>query len=369
MGIKNLSKAIQRFAPNAVRRISLDQLRGKVVAVDTAIFLWRFKACRMDPVFGIRTQIRRLRSLGIEPYYFLDGPSCAAKAEEQLARSQQRYADRHSLSLAKARVAIIQATLAAKCAARCASTVANNIRCDAAVVTVDTKTTIDNNLAPNTNNIATDDQAIRTTTTTPPVTPNHTDSLVSTLDRATEKCIKLQRRVFSGPTKAEFAAVRTAFSELGVKCYQSVHDGEKACAWAVRMGICDVVMSEDFDCVPYNARFLITGVGSGNFSVKQYDVDAIRVGFGNWTPEQMVLYCILLGSDLCAPRVKGVGPVKAKNLVTLHPTLDSLLAAINKDKRLVVPPDMRIAAKRAVDEFLDSTQQAVILDNPDVNGT
>lgn len=307
MGIKNLSKAIRRFAPDAVREVTLDDLAGMRAAVDVAIFMYKFKFVGMDPADGLRQQVGRFRAHGIEPAYFFDGLPCAAKGAEITQRSQAREGFRDALSDEQAKV--------------------RALRCkDLSTVT---------------------------------------DPL-SMIAAAETRLARSRRRVSGKPTRRDYAEARRVLTKLGVRCYQSRNDGEKACAWAVRTGLCDFVASEDFDCVPYDAGLLVTGVGRATMTA--YDVAAIRAGFGDWTAEQVVLFCVLLGSDLCATRIRGIGPVRAKALVDSHGTLDALVAHLGATG-VAVPEAFPSAARSASLEFLDASPQATPIARPRSPGT
>ena len=73
MGIKNLTSFLQEHCPNSIKQINLMELTGKKCAIDTSIFLYRFKykANRLIPKFF--EQINRLRINNITPIYIFDG--------------------------------------------------------------------------------------------------------------------------------------------------------------------------------------------------------------------------------------------------------------------------------------------------------
>ena len=73
MGIKNLTSFLQEHCPTGIREINLKDFTGKKTAIDTSIFLYKFKykANRLIPKF--LEQINRLRLNDITPIYIFDG--------------------------------------------------------------------------------------------------------------------------------------------------------------------------------------------------------------------------------------------------------------------------------------------------------
>lgn len=270
MGIKTLSKAIRRYAPAAVRPATLPDLSGTKAAIDTAVYMYVFRHRGDYTAASFRAQIERLRAHGIEPVYFFDGKHKPAKTAEVACRKARRAECAVRLQDLTTRVGDLRRT---------------DIR------------TLDNPL-----------------------------EAIAVAERKLDAC---RRQVAARPTPAYVADVQDAMHELGVAMYASVGDGEQACAWAVRSGLCDVVVSEDFDCVPYAAPRFVTGLERGA-GMTLYDTERLRREMGDWTPVQMVLYCLLLGSDLCASRVKGIGMVRGKGLVDRHATIASLCDALRR---------------------------------------
>lgn len=271
MGIKNLSKALKRFASTGISSITIGDLKGMTAAIDAAIYVYKFLALGLEPVACIKNQALWLRSQNIEPIYFLDGPPCVAKQAEIKVRRTKREKARKQPKV-------------------------------------------------------------------------DTCSLSQIVKR------------FTYPTKQTYDSVVKQLHELKVTVYQSRNDGEKACAWAVRNKLCDFVFSEDFDCIPYNAPIFITGLGTRK--MKKYDVNVILSQFGNWTQKQMIIYCILLGSDLCPSRINGVGMVRAKTITDTFVSLKVLSQQLKN--KMTVPVTFEHDACAAILEFMDNDSHSVI---------
>ena len=63
MGIKGLSKAIRALAPRAVRETTLRDYRGRTLAIDACIYMYKFRYLG-SPVELFAAQVQMLRGLG-----------------------------------------------------------------------------------------------------------------------------------------------------------------------------------------------------------------------------------------------------------------------------------------------------------------
>lgn len=73
MGIKNLTSFLLEHCPTAIKQTQLFELRGKKVAIDVSIFLYRFKYKGNKLIPKFFEQINRLRMNDIIPIYIFDG--------------------------------------------------------------------------------------------------------------------------------------------------------------------------------------------------------------------------------------------------------------------------------------------------------
>jgi flap endonuclease-1 len=73
MGIKNLTSFLLEHCPNAIKQTQLFELRGKKVAIDVSIWLYRFKYKGNKLIPKFFEQINRLRMNDITPVYIFDG--------------------------------------------------------------------------------------------------------------------------------------------------------------------------------------------------------------------------------------------------------------------------------------------------------
>ena len=72
MGIKNLKSLLKKFSPNSLKYIKLDKFKYSIVAIDTSIYLYKYKYSNNFIDCFIR-QVLRLLKNKIVPLYIFDG--------------------------------------------------------------------------------------------------------------------------------------------------------------------------------------------------------------------------------------------------------------------------------------------------------
>ena len=87
MGIHSLTKLITQKSPNSIQHVNLFTLKGKRIAIDTSIFLYKSlinvryngdylrnkEGKIMSHIYGLFNKIVLLKSYGIEPIFIFDG--------------------------------------------------------------------------------------------------------------------------------------------------------------------------------------------------------------------------------------------------------------------------------------------------------
>ncbi len=88
MGVKGLSKFLAQYS----KPITFNDLQGKKIAIDTSIFLYKFKYNTINNEFLTRFyfQIKNFKKHSITPLYVFDGECPPEKKETQLKRHEQK---------------------------------------------------------------------------------------------------------------------------------------------------------------------------------------------------------------------------------------------------------------------------------------
>uniref|UniRef100_A0A0N4ZU55 Flap endonuclease 1 n=1 Tax=Parastrongyloides trichosuri TaxID=131310 RepID=A0A0N4ZU55_PARTI len=104
MGIKNLSKAIQEYAPSSIKSLEIKNYFGRVIAIDASMCLYQFLiAIRQDGMNlqsedgettshlnGFFYRTIRMMEVGIKPVYVFDGKPPELKSHELDKRIERR---------------------------------------------------------------------------------------------------------------------------------------------------------------------------------------------------------------------------------------------------------------------------------------
>ena len=91
MGIKNLNRFLRVNCPQNIRQISLWDLRGKTVAIDASIYMYRFQTDN-NLIEGIYQMVALLEHCKITPIFVFDGPPPPEKAETLKKRKEEKQA-------------------------------------------------------------------------------------------------------------------------------------------------------------------------------------------------------------------------------------------------------------------------------------
>jgi flap endonuclease-1 len=86
MGVKDLNPFLRENTPDAIKEVLLKEFSGKIVAIDTSIYFYKFLYKNDRFLEGFFQQIYRLCSNGITPIYVFDG----MPPPEKLKTLQQR---------------------------------------------------------------------------------------------------------------------------------------------------------------------------------------------------------------------------------------------------------------------------------------
>lgn len=168
-----------------------------------------------------------------------------------------------------------------------------------------------------------------------------------------EAAAKYARRV-NTITPDMLTACKTLLTLMGIPIVEAPCEAEAQCAELVKSGKAYATASEDMDSLTFGTTRLIRQLWQGtNASASkkgirptEYTLDVALTEL-DLTMLQFVDMCILCGCDYVNP-IKGVGPVKALNLVRKHENLENIVATLRKEKKkgLEVPEEYPVEEVR-----------------------
>ncbi|KAI9302665.1 PIN domain-like protein [Cunninghamella echinulata] len=129
---------------------------------------------------------------------------------------------------------------------------------------------------------------------------------------------------------------KTFLSSLGYVCFTSEHhEAEALCANLVKNGKADGTISEDLDTVAFGDTLLLRYFFAKKRPILQVDPIKARQQL-ELTKEQFLDLCILCGTDF-GPKIKGVGPIRALQLIQKYGSIENILKELDTQKYIPEP--------------------------------
>ena len=135
---------------------------------------------------------------------------------------------------------------------------------------------------------------------------------------------KLERSIIS-INKQHYSTLKSLFDEHKIPYYTAIGEAEKGCAYLGAGGLVDVVVSEDYDCLPCGAPILLKNLGSSKNSLIELRLNTLLEQL-ELSYVEFVDFCILCGSDFNTSLPK-IGPVSALAKIKKHRSIEGVLLA------------------------------------------
>lgn len=320
MGVKNLSKLIRQYAPAAMCNVSLAEYRGKCVAVDANIFVYKFlhgvDTHANAALYGFLDLDRWFRKHDIEAIYVFDGNKLEAKRSEIKRRWTKRRKLMHRVEECKQQLAQIKRLEQdprpkLRGASRNANATANTTTVQTTPVHQRSPTKTQFNPKPK-------EAPSKTQSDSPPPKPSEPCKPAETRNPF--------QRIPAPPTPTlesyhhnrladELAMLKQQIVHVSpqqiMDCYQMLklagccaliaeHEAEATCATLTRMGIAHAVVTEDMDALPFGGVRVLRDVRPHVSTVTEIDLRILLVGL-RLDKEAFVDLCILCGCDFATP--------------------------------------------------------------------
>ncbi|KAL7719364.1 Flap endonuclease [Entamoeba marina] len=141
---------------------------------------------------------------------------------------------------------------------------------------------------------------------------------------------KLTKRT-SRMTKEQSNEVKKLLELMGVPCIEASCEAEGTCAELVKKGKCYGTATEDMDALTLGSKIVLRKFTGGDKDpIREIDLDRALQEMG-FTMDMFIDLCILLGCDYC-DTIKGIGPVRAFELIRNYKSIEEILKHIDKNK-------------------------------------
>lgn len=99
-------------------------------------------------------------------------------------------------------------------------------------------------------------------------------------------------------TRKQLDECRELLTLMGVPYIDAPEEADSQCAWLAKQGLVDAVLTEDMDILTFGSPCIIRNLTSFKKKPIEIRLDKIKTKF-NWTQDEFIKFCILLGCDYC----------------------------------------------------------------------
>lgn len=332
MGIKNFHSFMKKKAPNSYQSISLQDLAGKKIAIDTSIFMCRYKSSLGSKwTSGFYTLVHTLVSHNIHFIFIFDGKAPPEKDKEREERMLSRTKVKNKIS------SLLEEWY---------------------------------QYSEDSNHHGQESLTIKDFENFPKLY-EYTKKMKQENFTYNELSIKMMkmRKTLVPISKEDYTFLQEMLSILHVNFLVAIdnQEAESLCVLLNKKNIVDAILTEDTDAIAYGCSEMFF-----NLNLKENKVHSLKLNSMlnelNFTYPQLKDFCIMCGTDY-NKNIKLVGPYKAYSLLVKHQNLEKITEIMNtKDLNFEKGRNLFDCEKFSEDLKIDSIENSseVILNTLDV---
>lgn len=327
MGIKDLNKLIEKYSPNGKKSKFLHHYSGKVITIDTSIYLYQGILDSGNIYEPMIKHAMRLLSNGIIPLYIFDGKPPPEKDNVINKRKEDKQ------ELVKKRDCIAQLIKQKE--------------------TEDTKEEINENLVTEFDNLSI----------------KELKKIFKEIDR---KIVFITKEMTDGCKKL--------FNLMGIPYIQARGEADPLCARLVKDGIAYGCISQDFDILAHGGNILLRNFKNWKNEIDEYYLPDILQDT-KLQYDEFLDVCILCGCDY-SQTIRNIGVERGFKYIKEYNNIENLLEFIKRDteerlkkkkkEKYIVPEDFDYLAARKEIRFasdreeLDNLKKYIKLQKPNM---
>lgn len=292
MGICGLSDFIKKKHPNVFKDISMNDMRYKKIAVDTSLYLYKYKVIGGDNwMDSFIRMICCLRKFDVHPIFIFDTSAPIEKIQEQKRRRQEVEKRRDNVTLIEGLIekyheeGVLDEQLQA-------------------FYDKKMKKKVDNSLL---KRFWQKDEL-----------GEEKKFDITFVEEEIEK-IKGQNITI---TPDCISKLKNLFELLGVPYYQALEEAEQTCSYLCHWGLVDGVLTEDSDVLAYGVDLFISKINTFNGYCTLIETPNLLEKL-EFSKQQLLDFCIMLQCDYNT-RMPGIGPVGSYKLLKEHGCLEKI---------------------------------------------
>ena len=279
MGIKGIKSLIKKHVPDAIKEITLNELRGKTICIDSSILLYKYRHIYGTDNFhilGFLHKIIELLENDIKMIFVFDGKPPEEKREVLNKRKEQNVKLKEQLAALKKEAKTIELHL------------------DEAF-------------------IDSEDELL----------PEEIEKIKKTKELR-KKISSLEKNV-KNVNRQHSLDLMELFKSIGISFFTPEGEAEKACVYLQKNGYADYILTEDTDSLTFGGTNVIFNKKNDYFICY---LDKVLDGF-QIDQDSFIDLCILCGCDYTTTIPK-VGPVTALQMIQKYRSIEKFLFSENK---------------------------------------
>lgn len=302
MGISNLNSFLRKHCPGIFKTVHLSKYAYMKVAIDTSLFLCKFKAICADRwLVAFINLVSSLRKNDIHCVFIYDSGAVPEKEKERAERRAQQEKQRDKVLLLEELFREYEET--------------GEIDPKLEEINKGASANSQATLQPIKSFLRKATQLIPITQTTPAYNSKFDADFVRSK-------IEKMRSYILNITPADFELTKQLFEILNIPYYDAPLEAETMCADLCKRKLVDAVLSEDTDVLAYEAPIFLTKINtSEEICVEICFDDVIREL--NLTGSQFLDLCIMFGCDYNS-NIPKVGVETSFKYITKYKTIDNL---------------------------------------------
>lgn len=306
MGIKNLHKFLKKHTVNSYREMHLRDLRGKRIAIDTNIYLYKFKGCARDNWISMFAMfVLKFRKYGIECVFIYDTKAPIEKdARKEERKQRKRNAEKRIVEL------------------------------ETAIKEYD-ETGQSSELL----------QEVTQKSTTPSLL--HIGTPPVSKDAVYKEIHNLENQIIN-ISREDIDTTKLILTRFGIPYIDSPNEAETLCSYLCCHHKVDAVLSDDTDVLVYGTPLFLTKLNlRTDFCIELNFTDILNQL--QLTRKQFVDLCILSGTDY-NDNIPNIGNEKAYKLIQKYTSIEGIheerqidISILNHEKvrdLFTVPPEL-----------------------------
>jgi flap endonuclease-1 len=280
MGIKDLKLLIRKHCPQAIKYISFDELRNTKIAIDTSIYLYKFKYGNNNFLLNFIKQVNKFKEFEITPIYIFDGKPPIEKQgviDNRKELKRKKYERKEEIE---------QKLIEYK---------------DIVKDTVEKQALYDEN----------------------------TKILEDELKKLNLSIISIQ--------KGDIESLKELFTILNVQYIEATTEAEIICAQLCKQDIVQACLSDDTDVLANGSKIFLTNYNSKKDTLIKYDHEEILKEL-KLTNIEFVDLCILCGCDYTY-KINKIGYITAYKMIIKYRTLENIIENIKGIEKYCINDD------------------------------